>query len=110
MFIQYDTTQLRKGILELFVLQILSLKSKYALEVVNELNEIGLQMAEGTLYPLLTRLKNELKIVYKWEESSAGPPRKYFIITKIGKEYLQQGLEAFFNLSDSLKNLTNIYK
>lgn len=110
MFIQYDTTQLRKGLLELFVLQILSLESKYALEVVSELNNIGLQMAEGTLYPLLTRLKNELKIEYKWEESSSGPPRKYFIITQMGKEYLAQGLNAYFNLSDSLKNLTNLYK
>ncbi len=80
--------QMRKGILEYCLLLILSRQDAYASEIILELKNARMIVVEGTLYPILTRLKNQGLLSYRWEESSQGPPRKYYTITPRGKEAL----------------------
>ena len=79
---------MRKGVLELCILSIVARKDVYASDIIEQLKSSQLIVVEGTLYPLLTRLKNEGYTTYRWEESKSGPPRKYFQITDTGKEFL----------------------
>lgn len=81
--------QMRKGILEFLILLVLDRGEAYPSDMLASLKQSGLDMPEGTLYPLLTRLKNDGILTYRWEESSMGPPRKYFALTSKGKEFLQ---------------------
>ncbi|MBN1990740.1 MAG: PadR family transcriptional regulator [Bacteroidales bacterium] len=80
--------QMRKGVLELCILSILSRGDSYATELINKLKEAQMIVVEGTLYPMLTRHKNAGLLTYRWEESPQGPPRKYYSLTDKGKEYL----------------------
>lgn len=80
--------QFRKGILELAILKIISGKECYGYHIVEALKEHKISISEGTVYPLLSRLKDEEAISYRWEESSKGPPRKYYFITEKGRELL----------------------
>ena len=80
--------QMRKGILEYCILSILSRNAAYASDIIKELKEAQVIVVEGTLYPLLTRLKNSGLLGYRWEESLQGPPRKYYELTETGKVYL----------------------
>ncbi|QQS52572.1 MAG: PadR family transcriptional regulator [Bacteroidota bacterium] len=80
--------QMRKGVLEYCILSILSKGDAYASDIINELKKSRLIVVEGTLYPLLTRQKNAGFLNYRWEESTQGPPRKYYMITESGKEVL----------------------
>lgn len=80
--------QMRKGVLEYCILSILSKGDAYASDIINELKKSKLIVVEGTLYPLLTRQKNAGFLNYRWEESTQGPPRKYYMITESGKEVL----------------------
>ena len=80
--------QMRKGVLELCILSIIAGKDAYASDILAELKEAKLIVVEGTLYPLLTRLKNEGLLKYRWEESKSGPPRKYYTMTEIGIKVL----------------------
>lgn len=80
--------QMRKGVLELCILSILSRGDSYASELINKLKEAQMIVVEGTLYPMLTRHKNAGLLTYRWEESPQGPPRKYYSLTDKGKEYL----------------------
>jgi PadR family transcriptional regulator PadR len=80
--------QMRKGILEYCILQIISRGEVYASEILEELLNAKIMVVEGTLYPLLTRLKNSELLEYKWIESSSGPPRKYYILTEKGSAFL----------------------
>jgi PadR family transcriptional regulator PadR len=82
--------QMRKGVLELCILSILSQGEAYPTEIIEKLKETKLVVVEGTLYPLLTRLKNTGLLSYRWEESSSGPPRKYYFLTEIGQNYLNE--------------------
>ncbi len=82
--------QMRKGVLELCVLSILSQGAAYPTEIIDKLKETKLVIVEGTLYPLLTRLKNSGLLGYHWEESTSGPPRKYYKLTEVGEEYLKE--------------------
>jgi PadR family transcriptional regulator, regulatory protein PadR len=82
------TAQMRKGILEYCILSMLSRNSAYASDIIKELKEAKVIVVEGTLYPLLTRLKNGGLLSYRWEESLQGPPRKYYELTETGKAYL----------------------
>jgi PadR family transcriptional regulator PadR len=82
--------QMRKGVLELCILSILSQGDAYPTEIVDKLKETKLVVVEGTLYPLLTRLKNTGLLTYRWEESTSGPPRKYYKLTEIGMQYLKE--------------------
>jgi PadR family transcriptional regulator PadR len=80
--------QMRKGVLELCILSIINEKDAYASDIIEKLKASQLIVVEGTLYPLLTRLKNEGLLNYRWEESKSGPPRKYYAITEIGQSML----------------------
>jgi PadR family transcriptional regulator PadR len=81
--------QMRKGVLEYCILAILSNKDAYASDIIEQLKKAKLLVVEGTLYPLLTRQKNAGLLSYRWEESTQGPPRKYYKITSLGQEALQ---------------------
>ncbi|MFI3315600.1 MAG: PadR family transcriptional regulator [Rikenellaceae bacterium] len=80
--------QMRKGILEYCILSILSRGDAYASAIIGELKESQMIVVEGTLYPILTRQKNQGLLSYRWEESPSGPPRKYYSITNSGREFL----------------------
>lgn len=87
---------MRKGILEYCILHIISRGEVYASDMLDELTNAKMIVVEGTLYPLLTRLKNAGLVEYKWVESKSGPPRKYFTLTKAGTTFLD-GLTFTWN-------------
>ncbi|MBS2098251.1 PadR family transcriptional regulator [Carboxylicivirga linearis] len=82
--------QMRKGVLEYCILSILANNDAYASDIINTLKEAKMIVVEGTLYPLLTRLKNAKLLSYRWEESTQGPPRKYYALTDEGKSFLNE--------------------
>ena len=88
MDLENTKAQMRKGVLEYCILSVLSGNSCYASDIIRKLKEAEVIVVEGTLYPLLTRLKNSGLLSYRWEESQQGPPRKYYELTPEGKEYL----------------------
>ncbi len=90
--------QMRKGVLELCILSILSQGDAYPTEIIDKLKDTKLVVVEGTLYPLLTRLKNTGLLGYRWEESNSGPPRKYYKLTEIGVQYLKELLISWDEL------------
>ena len=90
MIAENTQTQMRKGILEYCVLLIISRGEIYASDIIAELKQAKLLVVEGTLYPLLTRLKNNGLLSYNWVESTSGPPRKYYTLTETGKGILKQ--------------------
>ncbi len=94
--------QMRKGVLELCVLSILSKGDAYPTEIIENLKKTELVIVEGTLYPLLTRLKNTGLLTYRWEESNSGPPRKYYKLTDIGVIYLKELHLSWYNLVDAV--------
>jgi PadR family transcriptional regulator PadR len=97
--------QMRKGILELCILSILKKTPKYSTDILDHLKDSKLLVVEGTLYPLLTRLKNGGLLDYHWEESSSGPPRKYFTITDDGKTFLADLNQSWDDLSKAVNTL-----
>lgn len=90
MIAENTQTQMRKGILEYCVLLIISRGEIYASDIIAELKSAKLLVVEGTLYPLLTRLKNNGLLSYNWVESTSGPPRKYYTLTPDGTSILSQ--------------------
>ena len=100
--------QMRKGILEYCILAILSRSASYAVDIINELRKAELIVVEGTLYPLLTRQKNAGLLSYRWEESTQGPPRKYYELTELGKSYLADLDRAWVELVDSVDQIRGI--
>ena len=88
MIAENTQTQMRKGILEYCILSIISRGEIYASDIIAELKKAQLLVVEGTLYPLLTRLKNNGLLSYNWQESTSGPPRKYYEITGEGRDVL----------------------
>jgi PadR family transcriptional regulator PadR len=90
MNVENAKAQMRKGVLEYCILSILASNDAYASDVINQLKEARMIVVEGTLYPLLTRLKNAGLLSYRWEESTQGPPRKYYALTERGKEFLKE--------------------
>ena len=90
MIAENTQTQMRKGILEYCVLLIISRGEIYASDIIAELKQAKLLVVEGTLYPLLTRLKNNGLLSYNWVESTSGPPRKYYVITELGTSMVKQ--------------------
>lgn len=95
-------SQMRKGMLEFCVLLILRKRAAYASELIKSLKDAHLIVVEGTLYPLLTRLKNDGLLNYEWQESSAGPPRKYYIITPLGEKFLEQLSQSWEEISTTV--------
>lgn len=85
-----QNAQMRKGVIELCILSIISEKDAYASDIISRLKDAKLIVVEGTLYPLLTRLKNDGLTTYRWEESRTGPPRKYHKITEPGMKVLAE--------------------
>ena len=96
MIVENTKVQMRKGILEYCILSIISHGETYASDIIEELRNARLLVVEGTLYPLLTRLKNNGLLSYQWLESTSGPPRKYYQLTDTGKEVLAE-LEKTWN-------------
>ena len=90
MKIENTIAQMRKGILEFCVLSLISGKDLYTSEILETLKKGKMLVVEGTVYPLLTRLKNANLLQYRWEESTSGPPRKYYSITPDGEEFLSE--------------------
>ena len=103
MNIEKTKAQMRKGVLEYCILAIISEKEVYASDIIIQLKEAELIIVEGTLYPLLTRLKNDNLLSYRWEESKSGPPRKYYEITDMGKTFLKELDEGWKNLVESVR-------
>jgi len=99
--------QMRKGILEYCILCVLSDSAAYASDIINRLKEARMIVVEGTLYPLLTRQKNSGLLSYRWEESTQGPPRKYYSITEDGKRYLAELDASWEELIESVNKLNN---
>jgi PadR family transcriptional regulator PadR len=107
MQIENTKAQLRKGVLELCILSILAKERKYASEIISHLKDAKLIIVEGTLYPLLTRLRSADYLAYEWEESKNGPPRKYYSITTQGKDFLSELSGSWNELKDAVEQLTN---
>ena len=98
--------QMRKGVLEFCILSILSHKEVYSSDIIGKMKEAKLIVVEGTLYPLLTRLKNAGLLSYRWVESNSGPPRKYFVMTESGLEFYGELERTWNELADAVKALT----
>ncbi len=96
---------MRKGVLELCVLSVISDKEVYTSDILSSLKEAQLLVVEGTVYPLLTRLKNDGVLKYRWEESTSGPPRKYYSLTDQGKEVCLKLKENWDKLNRSINKL-----
>ena len=90
MKIENTKAQMRKGVLEYCILSVLRDKDAYVAEILSSLKDAKLLVVEGTIYPLLTRLKNAGLLTYRWEESTGGPPRKYYGLTETGKIFLRE--------------------
>lgn len=94
--------QMRKGLLEYCILHIISREEVYASDMMEELKDANLIIVEGTLYPLLNRLKHAGLVSYRWIESESGPPRKYYSITEIGTAFLRELSETWKELDKSV--------
>ena len=103
MKVENTQVQMRKGLLEFCILHIISRGEVYASDMLEELTSVKIMVVEGTLYPLLTRLRKAGLVDYKWVESKSGPPRKYYTLTDAGKEFLEM-LDLTWN---ELLNSTN---
>lgn len=90
MKVENTQVQMRKGILEFCILEIIARGEAYASDMLEELTSAKMIVVEGTLYPLLTRLKNAALLDYSWVESQSGPPRKYYRLTQMGTEFLNE--------------------
>ncbi|RAJ85504.1 PadR family transcriptional regulator PadR [Chitinophaga dinghuensis] len=106
MNIDNTQSQMRKGVLEFCILSIIKQGEAYPSDIIEKMKEAKLDILEGTLYPLLTRLKNAELLTYRWVESSSGPPRKYFSMTDKGEEFYKE-LETTWNeLANAVHQLT----
>ena len=94
--------QMRKGVLEFCILSIISQGEIYPSDIINKMKEAKLIVVEGTLYPLLTRLKNAGLLSYTWVESQSGPPRKYYKLTPLGEELLKELRVTWAELVDAV--------
>lgn len=97
--------QMRKGVLEFAILLVISKKKTYANEIISTMKEAKLTVVEGTVYPLLSRLKNSGLLDYDWEESKSGPPRKYYTLTSKGNQFLKGCEEQWSSLEKAITNL-----
>lgn len=98
-------SQMRKGMLEFCILLLLHQKAAYANDIIARLKEKDMIVVEGTLYPLLTRLKKDGLLQYEWQESTQGPPRKYYALTTDGEVYLSELNRAWEALSNTIAQL-----
>lgn len=96
---------IRKGLLEFLVLKIIAAQKVYVADILKQLSETEFSTQEGTLYPLLSKMRREGLLDYEWKESDAGPPRKYYELTAKGRERLRDTLEYWSRISGTVKNL-----
>ena len=106
MKIENTKAQMRKGVLEYCILSILQHGDAYTSELLSELKDAKLLVVEGTVYPLLTRLKNVGLLNYRWEESTSGPPRKYYGLTETGKLFLNELNTTWSELVEAVNLVT----
>ena len=97
--------QMRKGVLEYCILLVLDGEPLYATNIIQGLKEAKMIVVEGTLYPLLTRLKNAGLLAYRWEESTQGPPRKYYELTENGRKFLSELEGSWGELVDAVRKV-----
>jgi PadR family transcriptional regulator, regulatory protein PadR len=98
--------QMRKGVLEFCIMSVMQDGEVYPSDIINKMKESKLIVVEGTLYPLLTRLKNQGLLTYRWVESKSGPPRKYYTLTPIGKKFLEELTSEWGMLVETVNHLT----
>jgi len=98
--------QMRKGVLELCILRVLGRQEAYASDLLNDLRKADMLVVEGTLYPLLTRMKNAGWLDYRWEESKSGPPRKYYRLTDQGQGILMDLNREWIAFTDAVASLS----
>lgn len=108
MDIQNTQSQMRKGVLEFCILSIIQQGEVYPSDIVEKMKAANLHILEGTLYPLLTRLKNAGLLHYRWVESVSGPPRKYFVMTEEGKQAFTILLKTWNEMAASVNQLTQV--
>ncbi len=106
MNIENTASQMRKGVLEFCILSIIKKGEAYPSDIIDSMKEANLHLFEGTLYPLLTRLKNADLLSYRWVESSSGPPRKYFALTEKGAAFYEELATTWQELADAVAALT----
>ncbi|MDQ2753139.1 MAG: PadR family transcriptional regulator [Bacteroidota bacterium] len=106
MDIQNTQSQMRKGVLEFCILSIIKQGEVYPSDIVERMKAANLHILEGTLYPLLTRLKNAGYLTYRWVESISGPPRKYFVMTDAGLSFYAELERTWTELADAVHTLT----
>ena len=106
MKIENTKAQMRKGVLEYCILSVLKDEDAYVAEILGTLKDAKLLVVEGTIYPLLTRLKNAGLLNYRWEESTSGPPRKYYQLTPTGVAFLNELNETWLELNQAVSTLT----
>lgn len=99
-------SQMRKGMLEYCIMLLLHRQASYAADIIQQLKDAKLIVVEGTLYPLLTRLKNDGLLAYEWQESTLGPPRKYYVLTDDGEKVLKELDKAWRELEHTVNVLT----
>lgn len=107
MNIENTKAQMRKGVLEFCILAILRNGDAYTSEILSSLKSAEMIVVEGTIYPLLTRLKNAGLLTYRWEESTSGPPRKYYVLTENGTMFLNELNKTWHNLVNSVHQVTS---
>lgn len=107
MDIENAKAQMRKGVLEFCILSVLQRGEAYPSDIMTELKKAKLIVVEGTLYPLLTRLKNDGLLTYRWEESTQGPPRKYYKLTDTGASFLVELRKTWDELAHAVSQTTN---
>jgi PadR family transcriptional regulator PadR len=96
---------IRKGLLEFLVLKIVAANQVYAADILRELSGTEFSTQEGTLYPLLSKIRREGLVDYEWKESESGPPRKYYELTAKGRARLQETADYWAKISGTVKNL-----
>ena len=110
MKIENAIAQMKKGVLDLCILSIINEEEAYPSDMINRLKSADLIVVEGTLYPILSRLKNSGLLEYHWKESNSGPPRKYFPITEEGKQALNVLLQSWHQFVQSVNQSIKIIK
>ena len=107
MKLENTKVQMKKGVLEYCILSIIKKKEVYSSEIIFQLKQSKLLVVEGTIYPLLTRLKNSGLLSYEWVESTSGPPRKYYKMTDIGVEFLEELEATWIELNAAVQAATS---
>ncbi len=105
MGIEDNFTAIRKGLLEFLVLKIVAARKVYAADILDQLSQSKFATFEGTLYPLLSKMRQNGLLEYEWKESPAGPPRKYYALTAKGRDHVRELSDYWGKLNDTVENI-----